>query len=83
MVSSKVQTSTMAFGQKCYNKIWHWVAKQFPGLLTGCRPVSISPYIEKVGFTIEKVKQLSQNTFPVEVIRAMKPDEKYSFVVRH
>ncbi|MCF6171083.1 MAG: methyltransferase domain-containing protein [Bacteroidales bacterium] len=81
--SGRLVTSTMAFGQRWYNKFWHWVAKRFPGLLTGCRPVSIVSYLEKVGFSVEEVQQLSQNTFPAEVIRAMKPDEKYSFVVRH
>ncbi len=65
-------TATMAFGQKWHNKIWHWIAKQFPGLLTGCRPVSVSPYLEKVGFSVEKVQQISQNTFPAEVIAARK-----------
>jgi ubiquinone/menaquinone biosynthesis C-methylase UbiE len=65
--------STMAFGVKSYNKIWHWLARNFPALLTGCRPVSIAPNLNAVGFTIGKKEQISQNTFPAEVIEAVKP----------
>jgi ubiquinone/menaquinone biosynthesis C-methylase UbiE len=70
--SGSVVISTMAFGQKWYNKFWHWVARKLPDLLTGCRPVSISENLVEVGFTIKKKVQISQNTFPAEVIMAIK-----------
>jgi ubiquinone/menaquinone biosynthesis C-methylase UbiE len=64
--------STMAFGEKWYNKFWHWIAGKFPNLLTGCRPVSIVFNLKEVGFTVIKSEQISQNTFPSEVIYAIK-----------
>ncbi len=70
--SGRAVISTMAFGQKWYNKCWHWIAKKIPDLLTGCRPVSIVNDLKEVGFQIEKIEQISQNTFPAEIIIAMK-----------
>ena len=70
--SGRAVISTMAFGQKWYNKFWHWIARKLPDLLTGCRPVSIVRNLEEVGFIIEKTEQVSQNTFPAEIIGAMK-----------
>jgi ubiquinone/menaquinone biosynthesis C-methylase UbiE len=70
--SGRAVISTMAFGQKWVNKFWHWIARTFPGLLTGCRPVSIIRNLEEVGFIIEETEQISQNTFPAEVIGARK-----------
>lgn len=64
--------STFSFGKKKVNKFWLWVAKEFPDLLTGCRPVEFNQYLISAGFSIEKVLQLSQNTFPSEVIKAKK-----------
>ncbi len=64
--------STFAFGTKKVNKFWFWVAKYFPDLLTGCRPVSFRENLINAGFKIEKDIQISQNTFPAEVIRARK-----------
>lgn len=70
--SGKAVISIMAIGQKWYNKFWHWIARKFPDLLTGCRPVSIVHNLKEVGFIIEKTEQISQNTFPAEVIGARK-----------
>ena len=70
--SGRVVISTMAFGKKWYNKIWHWMAKKFPALLTGCRPISLSNYLQKTGFINIEVEQISQNTFPSEVLCAEK-----------
>ena len=67
-----VVISIFSFGEKGINKIWYWVAKYLPDLLTGCRPVSIKSNLINAGFKIEKVLQISQNTFPAEVIRARK-----------
>ncbi len=65
--------STMSFGTRPVHKMWFGIARRMPGLMTGCRPVSFRPYLEKAGFRIEEQAQLSQNTFPSEVIKARKP----------
>jgi ubiquinone/menaquinone biosynthesis C-methylase UbiE len=70
--SGRVVISTMAFGEKWYNKIWFWIAKHFPNLLTGCRPISLESYILKSGFENVIVEKISQNTFPAEVLKATK-----------
>ena len=64
--------STFSFGKKKINKFWIWIAKRFPELLTGCRPVSIKKNLINAGFTIENEIELSQNTFPSSVIKARK-----------
>ena len=48
------------------------MAKKFPDLLTGCRPVSFKENLVKAGFRIEKHLEVSQNTFPSEIIKAIK-----------
>ena len=79
--SGRVVISTMAFGGKWYDRIWHWIAKQFPSLLSGCRPVSMHDYLATAGFGSVTVGNLSQNTFPSEVVRAeggpASPSETY------
>jgi ubiquinone/menaquinone biosynthesis C-methylase UbiE len=70
--SGRTVISTMAFGSKWYHRFWRWIAREIPGLLTGCRPVSISLSLNKAGFRIDETIQISQNTFPAEVIGAMK-----------
>ena len=61
-----------SFGTKPIHKIWYWIAKRLPGLLTGCRPISFANYLEKAGFNILTDIQVSQNTFPSEIIKARK-----------
>jgi ubiquinone/menaquinone biosynthesis C-methylase UbiE len=68
----RVVLSTMTFGKKWYNKIWFWIAKHLPSLLTGCRPIAVAPYLVKAGFELIQTACVSQNTFPSEVIRARK-----------
>ncbi len=60
---------TMSMGEKWFNRIWYFLAKHFPDLLTNCRPVDISNYIEKSGFKISNKIIVSQNTFPSEIIK--------------
>lgn len=67
--------STFSFGTKRIHRFWYWVAKRFPDLLTGCRPVSFKDYLIKVGFEIEKNIEISQNTFPSKIIKARKIDK--------
>ncbi len=69
----RVLISTFSFGKKKINRFWFLIAKTLPALLTGCRPVSFSQYLEDAGFEIEEIIELSQNTFPSEVIKARKP----------
>ena len=64
--------STFSFGTKRVHKFWYWVAKRFPGLLTGCRPVRFNEYLIKSGFEIEQLLEVSQNTFPSQIIKARK-----------
>lgn len=68
----RVVVSTFSFGKKKIHKFWFWLAKKFPDLLAGCRPVSFKDNLIKAGFEIEKSIDLSQNTFPSKVIKARK-----------
>ena len=71
--SGRVVISTMAFGKKWYNSIWHWIAKKFPKILTGCRPISLKSYLHNTGFVEIEVEHISHNTFPSEILFAKKP----------
>jgi len=66
----RIVLSTMALGDRWYHRFWSWLAKSLPSLLTGCRPVSIRPYLEEVGFKEVVTAKISQNTFPSEVTLA-------------
>jgi ubiquinone/menaquinone biosynthesis C-methylase UbiE len=60
-------------GQKWSNRLWPWLAKHFPSLLTGCRPVDVMPALRQAGFQILTQESLSQNTFPATIVIAQKP----------
>ncbi len=64
--------STFSFGTKKIHRLWYHIAKSFPGMLTGCRPVTFREHLENAGFEILDDLQVSQNTFPSEVIKAKK-----------
>jgi len=68
----RIVISTMTFGKSWYNKPWDKIAEWFPSLMTECRPIHLEEYIKKAGFKIEITEQLSQNSFPSEVIKAVK-----------
>jgi ubiquinone/menaquinone biosynthesis C-methylase UbiE len=70
--SGEVVIVTMAFGRKWYNHFWHWVARNFPSLLTNCRPVLIENYASATGFRDVRMESVSQNTFPSQIITALK-----------
>lgn len=70
----KVVMSTFSFGTRKVHRFWFWVALNFPGLLTGCRPLSFKHHLEKAGFIIEQELEISQNTFPSQVILARKKE---------
>ena len=64
--------STFSFGYKRIHRFWFWIAEHAPDLLTGCRPVTFKNYLEKAGFEIIDIYQISQNTFPTEIIKVKK-----------
>jgi len=70
--NGRLVIATFSFGTKRIHQFWFWVAKTFPSLLTGCRPVTFKKYLLDAGFTIENEINLSQNTFPSQVIGAVK-----------
>jgi len=69
----RVVISSMSFGTKKIHQFWSWLARNFPRLLTGCRPISIQETLKDVGFKEIRVSELSQNTFPSEVTTGLKP----------
>lgn len=60
-------------GQTWSNRFWPWLAKHFPSLLTGCRPVELVPVLRQAGYDILVQESLSQNTFPSSIVIAQKP----------
>jgi ubiquinone/menaquinone biosynthesis C-methylase UbiE len=70
--SGKIIITSMSYGRKWYNGFWSLVARYFPSLLTNCRPVALRDYLIKVGFEDIAVEDLSQSTFPSQVLRAKK-----------
>ena len=63
---------TMAMGNYWYNKLWYLAAKYFPSLLTNCRPIELSAYLASTGFNIIEKANISQNSFPSEIIKFKK-----------
>jgi ubiquinone/menaquinone biosynthesis C-methylase UbiE len=68
--------STFSFGTKKIHRFWLNIAKRFPDLLTGCRPVSFKEHLINAGFSIGTVIGISQNTFPSEIIKARKTENR-------
>ncbi len=64
--------STMTFGRSTITRLWDMMARKFPSALTGCRPVMLGDYLEESGFKIIRKDYIVQNTFPSEVIKAIK-----------
>ena len=67
---ARVVVSYMAPGTKSVHRFWRWLAKAFPQLLTGCRPVSLQSDFADAGFQKIQIRKVSQNTFPSEVLKA-------------
>ena len=68
----KVAIAYFSRGLKRVNHFWTWMAKHFPALLTGCRPVVLEPSLLQVGFRVLHQEEISQSTFPSAVIIAQK-----------
>jgi len=69
----RVAIAWFSAGHKWYNRFWSWVAKHFPDLLTGCRPVEPESALRLAGFQILEQEDISQNTFPSSIVLARKP----------
>ena len=69
--NGKAVIITMSFGNRWYNKFWFLIAKYFPGILTNCRPIDLKTYFYNI-FRDVKVVNISQNTFPSEILTAVK-----------
>lgn len=69
----RLAIAVFSFGEKRVNRFWYWIAKHFPELLTGCRPVDVTPTLRHLGFRILHQEEISQNTFPSTIVIAEKP----------
>lgn len=63
---------TFGFGEHAYNRLWLWLARHAPALLTNCRPVRPQEAVRSAGLEIVHTEAISQNTFPSEVLVAVK-----------
>lgn len=64
--------SYMTFGKNRITRFWDMTARNFPRLMTGCRPINLIPDLEKTGFQIKASAYIVQNTFPSFVVAAQK-----------
>lgn len=64
--------ANFSYGKNRANRIWYWLARTAPGLLTDCRPIRPERLLEKAGFEIFHQEEISQNTFPSSVVLARK-----------
>jgi len=71
----KLALAYFSAGEHWYNRTWPLVAKYFPDLLTGCRPVDPVSALKAEGFQILAKENISQNTFPSAIVLALKPVE--------
>lgn len=60
-------------GRHWFNRLWPWLAKHFPALLTYCRPVDLLPELERLGVVILAKESISQNSFPSDIVIVQKP----------
>ena len=60
----------MIQGSRWYNQFWGLLYDLHPKLMGGCRPVNAKPYLRAAGWEILERRELTQFTFPSEVILA-------------
>lgn len=65
--------AAFSFGTRPVHRLWYWLARFLPGLLTGCRPVRLAAALQEAGFASLQQEEISQNTFPSVVLVARKP----------
>lgn len=68
----KMVLVSFGFGTHWFNRFWYWLASVFPSLLTNCRPVRMGQTVPQQGFHDLQVEHLSQNTFPSDIVVAVK-----------
>lgn len=61
-------------GTKNVHRLWYWLARWAPALLTDCRPVLSQAAVRAAGFEILFEQEVSQNTFPSAILVAQKPE---------
>ena len=60
----------MTRGAYWYKRFWELLYELHSKLMGGCRPVNAQPYLREAGWEMVERKELSQFTFPSEVILA-------------
>ena len=60
----------MTRGTCWYKEFWGLLYELHPKLMGGSRPVNAQPYMQEAGWEMVVRKELSQFTFPSEVILA-------------
>jgi ubiquinone/menaquinone biosynthesis C-methylase UbiE len=60
----------MTWGENWYNRMWGLLYRVHPKLMGGCHPVTIAPYLWKGGWRLIEQREVTQMTFPSEVILA-------------
>jgi ubiquinone/menaquinone biosynthesis C-methylase UbiE len=67
--------AAFSFGTRPIHRLWYWLAKHFPSLLTQCRPVHLEPALRNAGFEIAHQEEVSQFTFPSQLILARREND--------
>jgi demethylmenaquinone methyltransferase/2-methoxy-6-polyprenyl-1,4-benzoquinol methylase len=70
----KLAIASFSRGTNRLNRLWYWLARWVPALLTDCRPIDAGPALTAAGFDILHAEEISQNTFPSAVFVAIKSD---------
>jgi ubiquinone/menaquinone biosynthesis C-methylase UbiE len=65
--------TSMTYGRKWYSRLWDWLLSKAPGILEGCRPISLEEDIKQAGFANIHAEYASQFTFPSLIVYAEKP----------
>jgi len=69
----RIIITSMTQGRKWYSRIWDWLVRKSPGILEGCRPVSLEEDVEQAGYRNIRTEYVSQFTFPSLIVYAEKP----------
>lgn len=70
----KLAIASFSHGTTRLNRLWYWLARGAPALLTDCRPIDAGPALTAAGFEILHAEEISQNTFSSAVFVAVKTD---------
>lgn len=68
----KLAIATFSQGKTHLNRLWYWLARFAPAVLTDCRPIDLAPFLKQAGFEILQCEEVSQNTFPSSVFVALR-----------